>query len=119
MSSWLVYKEFCFSLSWGFCFYSSGSYPRPLSKGGGWRGRPHPLEVIAANLTRHRELPSSEGLGVCLYMGVCPYSCLYFILPAPFKTLYLQLQNNSYFCRKILMFNHIGRKRGGGGTTKL
>ena len=25
----------------------------------------------------------------------------------PFKTLYLQLQNNLYFCRKILMYNHI------------
>ena len=25
----------------------------------------------------------------------------------PLKTLYLQLQNNLYFCRKILMYNHI------------
>ena len=25
----------------------------------------------------------------------------------PLETLYLQLQNNMYFCRKILMYNHI------------
>ena len=32
-----------------------------------------------STLTRHRELPSSEGLGVCLFKG------LLFIPPAPFK----------------------------------
>ena len=32
-----------------------------------------------STLTRHRELPSSEGLGVCIYDG------LLFIPPAPFK----------------------------------
>ena len=31
-----------------------------------------------STLTRHRELPSSEGLGVCIYDG------LLFIPPAPF-----------------------------------
>ena len=37
------------------------------------------LWSLLLTLTRHRELPSSEGLGVCIYDG------LLFIPPAPFK----------------------------------
>ena len=44
-------------------------------------------------LTRHRELPSSEGLGVCLYDGI------FFIPPAPFKRGELTRFASPFGCR--------------------